>query len=689
MTHPRRDKQFSLSRQIVLPMIALVILTALAVGIPAILVLQDQLEGQAQILSEQGNQTTHILITNRLNDLSYLAVLTTQRPTLHRLILEDDLEQLSPYLETLRQGAGLDAVLICQDSTQLILQVGIGLPPDACQGETPSENVFFDLSNRQGWLLASQTIPFELEGVDVIVGISLNDQFAAQLAGETGLEQTLLFEGNYLASNIQLEDAVWQAIQPGELSLPSGASPYYALRSRYQETPLETIVWLPASRFIQARQELSRFIGASILIIILLSSGLGILRARQISHPLEQLRDAAQNLRYGDLTTPIQVETSVHELALLSYVLDDARATLDHSISELRNEKAWTDLLLESVVEGIIILDRNKNITYFSHGAEQISGWEGDEVLSRPIDEVLPLFTDEGSFSQRLPDPGGKQKITVKVRNGRPATLAITRASIRPPESPKSDTVLVLRDVSNEESIRRLLGDFLANITHEFRTPLSALAASAELLLDQLPDLEHDELINLLNNIHLGIFNLQTLIDNLLEGASIETGRFRVSRQPSDLQAIILETCQSLSPLAAKYGMEIETEIQGDLPPVMADSRRTSQVLVNLISNAIRWAAGGKTITVSAAHGPDGVEVSVSDHGPGIPLEQQASLFHPFPNSQVKTYPQQGAGLGLSVVKAIVEAQGGRVGMRDRSGGGATFWFNLLEAPVDLLEEDS
>ena len=247
----------------------------------------------------------------------------------------------------------------------------------------------------------------------------------------------------------------------------------------------------------------------------------------------------------------------------------------------------------------------------------------------------------------------------------------------------------MLRDVSSEESIRRLLGDFLANITHEFRTPLSALAASAELLLDQLPDLEPDELVNLLNNIHLGIFNLQTLIDNLLEGASIETGRFRVSRQPSDLQAIIQETCRSLSPLAAKYGMEIEVEINGDLPPVMADSRRTSQVLVNLISNAIRWAAGSKTIMVSAVHGPDGVEVSVSDHGPGIPLEQQAGLFHPFPNSQAKTGLQQGAGLGLSVVKAIVEAQGGSVGMRDRPGGGATFWFTLLEAPVDLPKEDS
>lgn len=687
MAHLLREKQNSLARQILLPLLVLVILTALAVGIPAILVFQDQIEHQAQILSEQGSQTTQILITNQLNDLSYLAVLTAQRPTLHRLILENDLDQLPSYLDTLRQGAGLGAILLCQDSTQPILQVGMGLPDQICQGSKPSQEIIFDSSNQQGWLLAIQPIPFEMEGMDVVVGISLNNQYAAQLANETGLEQILLFDGNFLASSYAVQEGILDTFQPGQLTLPSRLSPYYSLHRRYQDTGLETIVSLPASRFIQARQELSRFLGGSILIVILLSSGLGILSAQRISRPLEKLRDSAQNLRYGDLTTPIQVETSVRELALLSYVLDDARVTLSHSISELRNEKAWTDQILESVVEGIIILDRNKNITYFSPGAEQISGWEGDEVLSRPVDEVLPLFTEKGSFSQCLPDPGGKQRIAVKVRNGRPATLAITRASIRPPESPRSDTVLVLRDVSSEETIHRLLGDFLANITHEFRTPLSALAASAELLLDQLPDLEHDELVNLLNNIHLGIFNLQTLIDNLLEGASIETGRFRVSRQASDIHVLIQETCASLLPLTAKYGMEIEIEIAQGLPLVLADPRRTSQVLVNLISNAIRWAASGKTIQVSAVQSPAGVEVSVSDHGPGIPLEHQASLFHPFPNSHVKTHPQQGAGLGLSVVKAIIEAQGGSVGMRDRPGGGSIFWFTVLLAPLGSPDE--
>jgi two-component system sensor histidine kinase ResE len=702
MAHRLRGKQYSLSRQIVLPLVGLVILAALAVGIPALLLLQDQVEQQAQALTSQGSQTTHILISNKLNNLAYLAVLTAQRPTLQRLTRENEMVELASYLETFRQGAGLDAVLLCKDAREVLVQSGEAISSQACQLPPASQDILYDPSTGQGWLLAAQTIPIDLPEMTVLVGIHLDDTFAAQLEQETGLKQTLLFDGAYLASSLGHEDQVWQTVQPALLSAPSEAAPYYSLRNRYQNTALETVVSLPASDFIQARQELMRIIGGSMMLVILLGSGLGILRTRQISRPLEQLRDAAQDLRHGDLTTPVQVESSVRELALLSYVLDDARATLDHTITELRREKAWTDHLLESVVEGIITLDRNKNITFFSHGAEQISGWAQDEALSRPLDEVFPLYNAQGTFSQRLPDPGGKQNIAVQVRNGRAATLAVTRASMGPPESVRGGTVLVLRDVSSEESIRRLLGDFLANITHEFRTPLSALAASSELLLDQLPDLEQDELLDLLNNIHLGILNLQTLIDNLLEGASIETGRFRVLVQPSDLQAIIHETVQAISPLAAKYGVEIETEIPDRLPPVLADPRRTSQVLVNLLSNALKWGAehgatqagtanaphGSRrantgSITVSATQMEDCVEVNVCDRGPGIPPEQQASLFHPFPNSQAESR-QQGTGLGLSVVKAIVEAQGGSVGMRDRPGGGAIFWFRLLEAPADL-----
>jgi PAS domain S-box-containing protein len=679
ITHRFHRKQHSLLRQIVLPMVALVILTAFAVGLPAIMVVNEQLDHQARARVEQGLQTTHTLITNKLNDLSYLAVLTAQRPTLQRLVSENDLVELPEYLEIFRQGASLDAVLLCDGSSQVIWQVGESISKQACQVQNTAI-IGEEGPEYQGWMMASQSFPDQAPDMRVVVGTKLDDDFAFQLREETGVEQILIFEGRYLAASFPEGNQVWQSLMPEVMTVHSELTQYYSLRQHFASTGLETVVSLAATEFIDARRLLNLVIGGSIALVILVGSTFGMIRARQISRPLERLRDSAEKLRHGDLTTPIRIESGVRELALLSYVLDDARTTLNHSISELRNEKAWTDHLLESVVEGIITLDRVKNITFFSHGAEQITGWVQDEVLFRPVDEIFPLFEAEGSFSQRLPTPGSKQIITIKNRSGKPATLAITGASLAPPESGKGAIVLVLRDVSSEESIRRLLGGFLSNITHEFRTPLTALAASSELLLDQLPDLEQDELAGLLNNIHLGILNLQTLIDNLLEGASIETGRFRVFVQPTDLSLILNEAVHTMQPLAEKYGCEIVTDLPSEIPTVQADSRRTTQVLLNLLSNAIKWGASGGSIVVKAQKIENFIEVSVSDQGPGVPVEMQTSLFHPFPKVESGSQQHQGTGLGLSVVKAIVEAQGGSVGLRDRPGGGAVFWLTLPEA---------
>jgi signal transduction histidine kinase len=204
-----------------------------------------------------------------------------------------------------------------------------------------------------------------------------------------------------------------------------------------------------------------------------------------------------------------------------------------------------------------------------------------------------------------------------------------------PPEAGDARVALVFRDVSEEEAVHRLMGHFLANVAHEFRTPLSALAASVELLLDQAPDLSSAELRELLSSLHLGILGLQTLVDNLVEGASIEAGRFRVSARPANLGKIIAEAIQTMQPLLDKHSQHLVVELPAVIPVVRADSRRTVQ-------------------------------------------EHRSDLFRRFvhPDS-VGDRTQYGVGLGLSVVKAIIEASGGQVGVEDRPGGGSTFWFTL------------
>jgi len=674
--------QQGLTVQIVTTMIGLVFLTAFAIGIPVLWISQTQLERQAWTLVNQVNQTTHILIETKQKDLTNLAILAAQRPALNRLVEQNDQIGLDRYLAELQTRLELDLLVICgpqERTSDLELSRAVCRHPGI-------EGFFLEESgvSPRGWFLSSYPLSKEAEGFWGVVGVEVDDQFTRQLQTIAGMELVLLFNDQYGASSFQNGLTTWEGIDPAlgvdpaqSLTFEAGGIHYFAIRSAFGGTDLEVLTALALTDMMIARQQLHWVVGAGVLGVILLSSSLGMVRARRISRPLNRLQEAAGELRKGELSKPVKIDTQIKELAQLSYALDDARIALNHILAGLRKEKAWSEHILESVVEGIITIDRWGRITFFSKGAEAITGWNQDEVLGQFIDSIIKLSEGDGSFSQYIPAPGGKQKMLVRLKNGNPATLDISGAKLVPPEADQADFALVLRDVSNEEAIRRLLGDFLANVTHEFRTPLSGLEASIELLLEQLPDLEQHEIEELLNNIHLGILSLQQLIDNLLEGASIEAGKFQVRIQPTSAIEIAEEAIRIVQPLVDKYGLVVGKVWPDGLPQVRADPRRTIQVIVNLLSNAVKWSKEHTEIIVSITTHQNFVEIMVSDDGPGILPEDQKTLFHRFGKGQAGNRAGHGAGLGLSVVKAIVEAQGGQVGVRNRAHGGAEFWFTI------------
>lgn len=421
----------------------------------------------------------------------------------------------------------------------------------------------------------------------------------------------------------------------------------------------------------------------------------------------------------GEATVSPRDDANASEAASVAQALESARADLQQTLAELRQEKAWTDHLLESIVEGIVTLDRQGRITFFSQGAERTTGWQRDQVLGHACDQIFrPVGTNE-PFTQLIPAPGGRRRIAVELRDGRQAMLAVTGARLLPPESNDARVALVFRDVSEEEAVHRLLGDFLANVAHEFRTPLSAVAASVELLLDQAPDLvaaaspgpaggteqanrqgneegppieqspvgagtgsgADGDLRELLASLHAGILGLQNLVDNLLESASIETGHFRVYPRPSSMGEIIAEAIRMVQPLVYKHGQRFAIDLPAAMPTVQADPRRMAQVLVNLLSNAAKHNPDNAEIGILVGVQGNQARVAVTDQGPGIPVEERNVLFRRFAHQSTGHDPAKaGAGLGLSVVKAVVEAHGGQVGIEDRPGGGVAFWFTLTTA---------
>lgn len=681
-----------LSTRIITALIAVVLLTAVAVGLPAIWVLRNQLDHQAWAQVTQGQRAAAALYEAHARELQNLAILTAQRPTLQSL-LKGTPDDLRNYLYDLKNGAGITDIIVCDPSGAIIVATHPSIPDDIChtwkEGNDPYEPSLASVCMTSHQAIENET---GLLG-EVFVCNQLDRAHVNHISAETSLEHTLWFKDRLVATSFSVDtDLISTAhIQASPVEgCPScyyydlAGSRYYATRILLDEAGLYAEVALDVSEIVISRNQLAFWMGAAIFGVALGVSLLGILISQQISRPLVNLARSAENLRRGSLDTPVMIDVRVLEVAQVAQALERARTDLLQTMTSLKIERDWSEHLLASIVEGIVTLDRHGAITYFSHGAERITGWSSAEVQGNKCDDVFRLARSNEFFSQVIPPAGKRAKADVLLAGMREASLAITRAELVPTAASEAEVVLVFRDISEEEAIHRILGHFLANVAHEFRTPLSALAASIELLLDQAPDLSPSELQELLISLHLGTLGLQTLIDNLLESASIEAGRFHISPRMTDLGRIMAEAVDTMQPLLDKYGQRMVVELPVDFPKVWADPRRIVQVLVNLVGNANKYGPADSEIELKVTKDVAEIRVAVADRGPGISPRARAELFRRFVYPPGETDASQaGAGLGLSVVKAIVEAHGGRVGVDDRQGGGSVFWFTLPTQEVE------
>ncbi len=336
----------------------------------------------------------------------------------------------------------------------------------------------------------------------------------------------------------------------------------------------------------------------------------------------------------------------------------------------------WAEQLLQSLPAGVITIDASGQIVSFNREAERLTGWSAANALGRSINAVLPPVAGKSEFVEHLPRDAAMPPINVFNCGGREIALATTSAPLEVPGS-LPHTVLVIRDVTLQDAAQRLRSYFLANISHEFRTPLSALKASVELLLDGVGSFTTDETLQLVRSIHFSVTSLQTLVDNLLESVSIEAGHFRIRRRPTDIKALVAEACTLMKPLLERRNQSLIVQIPDHLPELSVDPLRLTQVLSNLISNASKYGPIDEPIELALELQPDALKTSVSDRGSGIAPEERQNLFRRFIRLNGNDNTQYGIGLGLAVVKTIVESHGGTVGLDERPGGGSIFWFTI------------
>jgi signal transduction histidine kinase len=193
--------------------------------------------------------------------------------------------------------------------------------------------------------------------------------------------------------------------------------------------------------------------------------------------------------------------------------------------------------------------------------------------------------------------------------------------------------VQVMRDETELEAVRRARDTVLANISHEFRTPLAAQLASIELLQDGLSSMSREQVAELVESLQRGTLRLTWLIDNLLESVRIESGQLTIRRQPVSLPQVIEDAAELVAGLRSQRNQTLDVDLPDSLPQVLGDGGRLTQVFVNLLANAIKFGPESGTIRVGAAPVDGQLEVWVEDEGPGVPELERDSIFERFHRS--------------------------------------------------------
>jgi signal transduction histidine kinase len=411
----------------------------------------------------------------------------------------------------------------------------------------------------------------------------------------------------------------------------------------------------------------------------------GVIYGRRLVRPVTALRKAADRIGRGDFSTAIPT-SGVNEIAALGRSMEEMRTNLVELTTMLQRREAEAQAVLSGIIEGVYSVDSERCIRYanpqMAHmlnlpAADMIGRFCGDVLNPSSRDGVRPCEGDCPILAARAGSGHGQAVEQLCAADGRLRSVLIVSAA-----PVHGQQVQVMRDETALESARRARDSVLANISHEFRTPLAAQLASIELLQDGLERMPGAGQRQLIGNLKRGIVRLMRLIDNLLESVRIESGQLAIRRQPVALQELVAETVALMEPLLAQRRQRLVTDLDADLPMLSADAQRLMQVFVNLLANASKFAPEASEIHVGAKAGSGHVTAWVQDEGPGIADADTAAVFQQFRRSASGEPRQAGLGLGLWIVRSIVERHQGHVAV-ERTGEGRTRFVVTL--PVEAV----
>jgi PAS domain S-box-containing protein len=353
-------------------------------------------------------------------------------------------------------------------------------------------------------------------------------------------------------------------------------------------------------------------------------------------------------------------------------------------IEDAEHRRATLDSVMNSLVDGLVLVNRWGKIIYANPCAEGMLGFSKDTMIGLSLEAVEQEMAGRMTASQgaliKLLDAAGAPQNTPSVEFSLTDPISRTLQArffrIHDAGGGHLGMGLLLRDITREKELDRMKSQLLSTVSHELRTPLASIKGFATTLLRQ--DVQWDEASRreFLSIIDEESDRLTELISNLLDMSRVEAGELRVEPEPIDLVSIIQETAAAFQVMTSEHQFVVDQP--SHLPQVLADPRRIRQVLRNLVENAVKYSPAGGAVTISAQARTGQVQISVADHGIGI---EQKDLNHVFDRfyqvDSASTRKVGGSGLGLAICKAIVQAHNGRIWVESQPAAGSTFYFTL------------
>ena len=358
-------------------------------------------------------------------------------------------------------------------------------------------------------------------------------------------------------------------------------------------------------------------------------------------------------------------------------------------INRLTAERDKISVTINGIVDGVFAVNKSGHIIIFNPAMERMLKVGQDDVINRFSDEVIHMYDNEKKLSimDMLPKHEvfedqvitSKKNIQISGKDGREIYVDLTSSTIAGNEEVNLGAIITLHDVSKEHDLEEMKLDFVSMAAHELRTPLTSIRGYLSVLQEELVGKVDKEKMDFLQKAFISSGQLASLVENLLSVSRIERGKMKIETSPVDLLELLTEVVSTHEDQAKQKKIKLEL-IKPDekLPKIRIDRFRISEMVSNLVGNALSYTDVGGSVIVSVTKKDNDIITEVADTGQGIPEEALPKLFTKFFRvSGVLEQGSKGTGLGLYISKAIVEMHKGRIWVKSTLGKGSTFSFSL------------